>query len=278
MIATDVAGNAATSTPVTNVRIDNTPPSTSQNDPGPYLRGTVTLGGSAADGGSGIDHVDFQSSPAGANTWSTVASDTTSPYSVPFDTTSVADGHYGLRTVAVDVAGNQASSTPVTNRLVDNTSPNATMNDPSTAGGYVRGTITLTSSTSDPNGSNGSGIASVAYEYSTDGGSTWDAASSTLNTTTLPDGSLKLPVIATDNAGNVTTSGAVTDTIDNTKPVTTDDAPSGYQTADVTVHLSASDSGSGINVTEYSVDGGPYTTGTSVTIPAPADGSMTCGR
>ena len=142
------------------------------------------------------------------------------------------------------------------------------MNDPSTAGGYVRGTITLTSSTSDPNGSNGSGIASVAYEYSTDGGSTWHATGSTLNTTTLPDGSLKLHVIATDNAGNATTSGTVSDTIDNTKPVTTDDAPGGYQSADVTVHLSAADAGSGVNVTEYAVDGGPYTVGTSVTIPA----------
>src|SRR5439155_19359138 len=63
------------------------------------------------------------------------------------------------------------------------------------------------------------------------------------------------------------------DTIDNTKPGTTDDAPSGWQTTDVTVHLTASDAGSGVNVTEYSVDGGSYVVGTSVTIPAPADGS-----
>src|SRR5207237_285893 len=165
--AIDPAGNADPSPASWTWHRDSNAPTAVMDDPGRNVRATVSLTSSvndptsngyasglasatfqsAADGGSGIDHVDFQSSPAGANTWSTVASDTTSPYSVPFDTTSVADGHYDLRTVAVDVAGNQASSTPVTNRLVDNTSPNATMNDPSTAGGYVRGTITLTSST-----------------------------------------------------------------------------------------------------------------------------------
>jgi hypothetical protein len=40
------------------------------------------------------------------------------------------------------------------------------------------------------------------------------------------------------------------------------------------VSLTANDAGSGVNVTEYSVDGNPsYTVGTSVVIPAPADGS-----
>src|SRR5207247_8593050 len=37
--------------------------------------------------------------------------------------------------------------------------------------------------------------------------------------------------------------------------------------------LAPSDAGSGVNVTEYSVDGGSYAVGTSATIPAPADGS-----
>src|SRR5207247_2706094 len=73
---------------------------------------------------------------------------------------------------------------------------------------------------------------------------------------------------------NSGTSATVTRLVDNTKPATTDDAPSGWKSSAVTVHLSASDTGSGVNVTEYSVDGSStYTTGTSVTIPAPADGS-----
>jgi hypothetical protein len=40
------------------------------------------------------------------------------------------------------------------------------------------------------------------------------------------------------------------------------------------VTLTPSDAGSGVNVTEYSIDGSAtYTVGTSVVIPAPADGS-----
>jgi hypothetical protein len=100
----------------------------------------------------------------------------------------------------------------VTARLVDNTPPTATMNDPSTAGGFVRATISLTSVTGDPNGTDGSGVASVTYEYSTNGGATWTNTGATLNTTSLPDGNLLLHVIVTDHAGNTTTSAPVSDT------------------------------------------------------------------
>src|SRR5207247_1720047 len=149
--------------------------------------------GSAADSGSGVDHVDFQRAPTNGGPWTTIGTATSAPYSTSFDTTTVADGHYDFRTVAVDVAGNQATSSTVADRLVDNTPPTA--------------------------------------------------------------------------------SAPISDTIDNAKPATTDDAPSGWQATAVTVNLTATDAGSGVNVTEYSVDGGSYVVGTSVTIPAPADGS-----
>src|SRR5262249_57555332 len=73
IVVRDVAGNTATSAAVTNVRVDNTPPTTSQNDPGQYLRATKTLSGSAADSGSGVDHVDFERAPAGGGSWTTIA-------------------------------------------------------------------------------------------------------------------------------------------------------------------------------------------------------------
>src|SRR5206468_2842493 len=171
IVVHDVAGNIAPSAPVTNVRVDNTPPTTSQDDPGPYLRATQTLTGSAADSGSGVDHVDFQRAPAGSGSWTTIATDSTpgDGFQASFDTTAVSDGHYDFRTVAYDVAGNQAAATPVTGRLVDNTAPNASMNNP---GPYLRGAVTLTSATDDPGGANASGVVSVAYEYSTNGGGT----------------------------------------------------------------------------------------------------------
>jgi len=273
IVVSDVAGNTSTSATVPNVRIDNTPPTTSQNDPGAYLRATKTLTGSAADSGSGIDHVDFQQAPTGSGSWTTIATDSTpgDGFQAAFDTTSVSDGHYDFRTVAYDVAGNQAAATPVTSRLVDNTVPSATINSPGT---YLRGAVNLTSSTSDPGGSNASGVVTVAYEYSTNGGGTWQSTGASFNSAAVPDGNVSLHVVATDAAGNTTTSTPVTSIADNTKPATTDNAPSGWQSSPVTVTLTANDGGSGVNVTEYSVDGNPtYTTGTSVSIPAPADGS-----
>ncbi len=273
LVIRDTAGNEATSLAVTNVRIDNTPPTTSQNDPGQYLRATKTLTGSAADSGSGIDHVDFERAPTGGGPWTTIATDSTpgDGFQASFDTTSVSDGHYDLRTVAYDVAGNQATSSAITDRLVDNTPPDATMIN---AGTYVRGAVNLTSVTADPGGANASGVVSVSYEFSTNGGTSWQPTGASFNSTAVTDGNVSLHVIATDAAGNSTTSGAETSLVDNTRPVTTDNAPSGWQSSAVTVTLTPSDGGSGINITEYSIDGSPtYTAGTSVLVPAPANGS-----
>ncbi|MFL5946424.1 MAG: Ig-like domain-containing protein, partial [Gaiellaceae bacterium] len=273
VVVRDVAGNETTSAAVTSVRVDNTAPTTSQNDPGAYVRATKTLTGSAADSGSGVDHVDFQRTPAGGSSWTTIATDSTpgDGLQVSFDTTAVADGHYDLRTVAYDVAGNQAAGTAVANRLVDNTAPSATLNDP---GAYLRGAVGLASNTSDPGGANASGITSVAYEYSTNGGSSWQPTGSTFDSTSVADGNVDLHVVATDAAGNTTTSATVTKLADNTKPSTSDNAPGGWHASPVTVTLTPGDAGSGVNVTEYSVDGNAsYTVGTSVAIPAPADGS-----
>ena len=273
LVVRDAAGNSTISPLGSTVRVDNTPPTTSQNDPGQYLRGTRQLSGSAADSGSGVDHVDFQRAPTGGGSWTTVATDSTpgDGLQVNFDTTGVSDGHYDFRTVAYDVAGNQAASTPVTDRLVDNTAPSATMTNP---GPYLRGAVNLTSTTSDPGGADASGVVSVAYEYSTNSGGSWQSTGASFNSAAAADGNVDLHVIATDAAGNTTTSAAVTSLVDKTKPVTTDNAPGGWQSSAVTFTLSPSDAGSGVNVTEYSVDGNhSYTVGTSVTIPAPADGS-----
>ncbi len=273
IVVSDAAGNSATFELAPTVRIDNTPPTTSQNDPGAYLRGTKIMTGSAADSGSGVDHVDFQRAPTGGGSWTTIDTDSTpgDGFQASFDTTGVSDGHYDFRTVAYDVAGNQAAATPVTDRLVDNTAPTASLTNP---GPYLRGAVNLTSSTSDPGGSNASGVVTVAYEYSTNGGSTWQSTGASFNSAAVADGSVELRVVATDAAGNTTASAPVTSLVDNTKPATTDNAPSGWQSSPVTVTLTGNDGGSGVNVTEYSVDGSPsYTVGTSVSIPAPADGS-----
>ena len=281
VLVTDFAGNTTTSATVANVKIDNTPPVTSQDDPGQYLRATINLTGTAADPldpqnqpGSGVDHVDFQVSPAGANTWTTAGTSTTAPYSVSLDTTTLTDGHYDFRTVAYDVAGNQTASTLVTNRLVDNTPPVVQIVDP---GANLRGTVLLTTNpagTNDP-GPNASGIVSTSYEVSSDGGATWQPVGASWNTTGGPDGLYDIRATVTDAAGNVSTPSVVTARrVDNTPPSTTaSGVPSGYSATDVTVTLTPTDGGSGVSDTLYSIDNGPTQHGTSVLIPAPSNGS-----
>ena len=281
VLVTDFAGNTTTSATVANVKIDNTPPVTSQDDPGQYLRATINLTGTAADPldpqnqpGSGVDHVDFQVSPAGANTWSTVGTSTGPAYSASFDTTTLTDGHYDFRTVAYDVAGNQSTSTLVTNRLVDNTPPVVQIVDP---GANLRGTVLLATNpagTNDP-GPNASGIVSTSYEVSSDGGATWQPVGASWNTTGGPDGLYDIRATVTDAAGNVSAPSVVTARrVDNTPPSTTaSGVPSGYSASDVTVTLTPTDGGSGVSDTLYSIDNGPTQHGTSVLIPAPSNGS-----
>ncbi|RAV09899.1 polysaccharide lyase family 8 super-sandwich domain-containing protein [Paenibacillus contaminans] len=61
---------------------------------------------------------------------------------------------------------------------------------------------------------------------------------------------------------------------DVTPPVTVNNAPSGWVSHDVTLALTASDSGSGVANTYYSVDGGPQQTGTTVSIKTPGQHSV----
>ena len=69
---------------------------------------------------------------------------------------------------------------------------------------------------------------------------------------------------ARDNLGNTNTATVGGINIDRTAPLTTADAPSGWQRSSVTVTLSPSDNLSGVASTEYRLDGGPWVTGTSI--------------
>ncbi len=223
VVATDSVGNASNSAAISNRSIDNTNPTATQDDPGANLRAGVTLTASAADtGGSGVAQVVFQRSPAGAGTWTAIDTDLSAPYSVSFDTTAVSDGLYDLRAVATDAAGNSTNSAVVANRRVDNTPPSATMNDP---GANLHDTVGLTSTTSD----GGSGLATITYEYSLAGQSSWTATPASWDTTILGDGLYDLRVIATDVAGNSTTSAPVVNRrVDNGVPNISITSPTTY--------------------------------------------------
>ena len=121
--AVDAAGNTTTSATVTARRVDNTTISTvSLDDPGAFLRGTVTLSANANALG-GVASVRIQRSKAGAGTWTDICTDTTSPYSCAFDTTTAAtpDGAYDLRAIMTSNLEVTTTSASVTNRTIDNT-------------------------------------------------------------------------------------------------------------------------------------------------------------
>jgi hypothetical protein len=105
--ATDVAGNAAESGPVT-VTVDNTPPSCAITSPrdGSSFRRATTVRVSAFDG-SGIARVSLRASGV------LVATDATAPYEPIWDARTFPKGTYALVAEAVDAAGNVTASTPV---------------------------------------------------------------------------------------------------------------------------------------------------------------------
>jgi Protein of unknown function (DUF3607). len=106
LVITDNAGNVKTTTPVT-VHVNSTAPTVVLTNPGANISGTVPL--TASTSGPAAVSVTFQVSPAGANTWQTISVDSASPWSASFDTTSVSDGLYDIRALAVDGFSNQGT-------------------------------------------------------------------------------------------------------------------------------------------------------------------------
>ena len=87
---------------------DTTPPTVTVTAPNATVSGTVTLTANATDN-IGVAGVQFlvDNNPLAAG-------DTTSPYSVAWNTTMVANGTHTLSALARDVNGNTATATPVT--------------------------------------------------------------------------------------------------------------------------------------------------------------------
>jgi hypothetical protein len=147
--------------------------------------------------------------------------------------------------------GNSSASAEIEDRLVDNTAPSATMNDP---GAYLRGTVALTSNVNDA----GSGVASVSYQRSLAGVGAWASMAPSWDTTTVADGLYDLRVIVVDNAGNSTTSPVLGNRrVDNTKPSVSSSVPSDGTTVASAAALQISASEDVAAIVNAMVDGSP---------------------
>ena len=174
VLVTDVAGNSAPSAAVTNLTVDSSSPTGMLISPvgGTIVRGTIAATATAADVGSGVASVQFQSSPHLAGTWTTYDTDNTGPgpYSGSLNTTTLGgDGSYDLRARVTDGAGNVTASATVANVLVDNTQPSGSITSPVTST-FVNGTVVTSATASD---GSGSGVASVQFQWSPHGLGSW---------------------------------------------------------------------------------------------------------
>ena len=98
---------------ITDVSIDNTPPSVTLSNPGNQLSGDVVLSASAQDARSGVAAVSFQAAPSGTDSWKALGVISTPPYTLSVDTAQLADGAYDLRAQATNEAGDIATSNVV---------------------------------------------------------------------------------------------------------------------------------------------------------------------
>ena len=256
-VAIDTAGNKATSSAVsiTVNNTDTTPPSVSITSPasGATVSGTITVTANASDSVA-IASVQFQVD--GSNFG---ALNTSVPYSASLSTGTLTNGKHSLTAVAIDTAGNKATSSVVSvtvNNTGNTTPPTVSVTSPA-SGATVSGTITVTANAADS-----VAVASVQFQVN---GSNLGAAvtsapySASLNTTTLTNGAHTLTAIATDTSNNKTTSAGVSITVNNPNltPVTVSiTSPISGATLSGTVTVTANASaGAGVASVQFLLDG-----------------------
>ncbi|WP_240623927.1 Ig-like domain-containing protein [Ahniella affigens] len=132
--AYDAASNVGTSTAVnfsiSNTTADTTPPTATASESG--TTGTITLSATAADN-IGVSKVEFYIDNVLRGT------DTTSPYSITFNSTALTNGSHSLTAKAYDAANNIGTSSAVNFTISNSTATEKIVN-----GGFESGTSSWT--------------------------------------------------------------------------------------------------------------------------------------
>jgi hypothetical protein len=206
-VATDAAGNTATSAPV-SFTVSSGPPQVVLTLPPDWTFGHGTVPVTASPSG-GVTPYSLQLYVDGTPSGSPIS--TSSPYTFSWDTTKLNDGTHTVSVGLTDADGDTATSATV-HITVDNTAPTTYLVSPA-AGAWFTGALPVSAHASDAYG-----IASIQYQIDgnpagpallapdTAGGYTY---STSLDLSKLPAGMHILTEIATDNGGNTTTSAPV---------------------------------------------------------------------
>ncbi|WP_203945697.1 OmpL47-type beta-barrel domain-containing protein, partial [Planotetraspora thailandica] len=262
--ATDKAGNTSAVASVAFTVVapqeqDTTAPqvtaqvSGEKNSDGAYV-GSATVTVSASDTGSGVDKVEYS-----------LDGQPFAVYTNPLVVNQPGAHNVGYR--ATDKAGNTSNVSTATFTVVaaqpkDTTPPqvSASVSGNKDANGNYIGSATVTVSASDTE----SGVDKV--EYSLDGGA-FAAYSAPVSVNQV--GAHTARYRATDKAGNTSAVGSVAFTVvapqgqDTTAPQVTAQVTGNQDWAwnyvdSATLTVSASDTGSGVDTVEYSIDGQPF--------------------
>ena len=228
------------------VEIDGTPPSvTTDLSDGQVLSSTVDLSTKFAVSNNDGNSITYEYSTNGGSSWTTIGSPSS------FDTSEAGDGDVVLKASSTDDADNTGSAEQSV--VVDNVAPSVSTS--LSSGAELSGSVDLSSKFSVQNDDE----TGLAYEYSTNDGSSWQSVSgSSLGTNGFDDGALDLRATATDKAGN-SDSASKTVQVNNQKLEVTTSLSSGAELSG-TVELSTkfsiqNDDGTGLTY-EYSTDGG----------------------
>ncbi|MBI3331950.1 hypothetical protein HYZ99_03245 [Candidatus Peregrinibacteria bacterium] len=216
---------------------DTTPPAVSVTAPteGATVAGSVSVAATATDNVS-VTGVQFKLD--GINLG---AEDTTSPYSISWNTTTASEGSHQLTAVARDAAGNVTTSSVVTVTVqnADTTPPSVSVTVP-IEGSVLAGTISINVTASD-------NISVAGVQFKLDGinlgaEDTTSPYSISWNTTTASEGSHQLTAVARDAAGNSTTSqivNVIVQNLDSEPPAVSLTAPSDGSTVTNVVNVAA---------------------------------------
>jgi hypothetical protein len=273
-IATDRAGYSTTSDVVTTTVANNL--LVQLGDPGDIVKGNVPLTATLFNAGGVSYSVQIQSALAGTTSFTTICTVATAPYTCTWATAGFVQGEsYDLRAVAKAGSTTTTSGT-VADVLVDNLAPTGVvMTDPGTP---LRGTVSLAASATDAE----SGVAQVQLQYQRSGTSTWTTSCTPTtepfgcryDTTQLADGSYSFRAVATDPAGNTTTSAAVAArTVDNTVSAVSMEDPGADLSGQVALTASAS---STAGVTSVRIDRAPSGTSTWTSVCTDTAAPYTC--
>ena len=296
--ATDNDGDVGTSSPV-SFQIDTKPPTTSNVSVTPSPTSTPpTISATVSDVGTGNSNIiaaEYFIGTAGSNGSGTALSGNFTSDTVNVSGTMTAaqfsalsPGTHTIYVNGEDAAGNWGPTASATFVVQSSGSaPTVTMTAPAGGTDTNQNEPTLTATASD---TGGPGLASVQFQYSSNGGGTWQNAGNAKTsspfsytfTSPLADGSYEARAVATDKDNNTSNSAAVMFQID-TKPPTTSNVsvtPSPTITPP-TISATISDVGTGnsnIVAAEYFIGtAGSNGSGTQLTISGSSDSVTVSG-